>query len=99
MLGFSQLLKPLKWQDLLEKGKKAAMHFEQVQRFILEKKIQRFVRKFKRVKNIHDMQFWVFSFSKTEDMRSKVRQKKVGENGCCRNCFINKSSCNTFPLI
>ena len=34
-LGFSQLSKPLKWQDLLEKGKKAAKRFEQVQRFIL----------------------------------------------------------------
>ena len=39
MLGFSQLSAPLKWQDLLEKGKKAAMRFEQVQRFILAKKI------------------------------------------------------------
>ena len=38
MLGFSQFLKPIKWQDLLEKGKKmAAMRFEQ--RFILAKKI------------------------------------------------------------
>ena len=39
MLGFSQLSKPLKWQDLLEKGKKASMRFEQVQRSILAKKI------------------------------------------------------------
>ena len=41
MLGFSQLSKPIKGQDLLEKinGKMAAMCFEQVQRFILAKKI------------------------------------------------------------
>ena len=39
MLGFSQLSKPIKWQDLLEKDKMAAMRFEQVQRFILAKKI------------------------------------------------------------
>ena len=39
MLEFSQLSKPIKWQDLLEKGKKmAAMRFEQVQRFLLAKK-------------------------------------------------------------
>ena len=38
MLGFSQVLKPIKWQDL-EKEKMAAMHFEQVQRFIFAKKI------------------------------------------------------------
>ena len=51
------------------------------------------------MKNIHDMQFGGFLFSKKEDMRSKVRQKKVGENDYCRNCFINNSSCHTFPLI
>ena len=33
-----------------------------------------------------------FLFSKTEDMCSKVRQKKVGENGYCRNYFIKQSS-------
>ena len=30
MLGFSQVLKPIKWQDLLEEAKMAAMRFEQV---------------------------------------------------------------------
>jgi len=39
MLGFSQVLKPIKWQELLEEGKMAAMRFKQVQRFILAKKI------------------------------------------------------------
>ena len=39
MLGFSQLSKPIKWQDLLEKEKMAAMRLEQVQRFILANKI------------------------------------------------------------
>ena len=34
MLGFSQLSKPIKWQDLLEKGKNGHS-FEQVQRFML----------------------------------------------------------------
>ena len=37
MLGFSQVLKPIKWQDL-KKEKMAAIHFKQVQRFILVKK-------------------------------------------------------------
>ena len=37
MLGFLQLSKPIKYQDLLEKM--AAMRLEQVQRFILAKKI------------------------------------------------------------
>ena len=32
-------------------------------------------------------------------MRSKVRQNKFGENGCCRHYFIKKSFCHTFPLI
>ena len=32
-------------------------------------------------------------------MRSKVRQNKFGENGYCRNCFIKKSFCHTFPAI
>ena len=40
-----------------------------------------------------------FSFSKTEDMRTKVRQNKCGENGYCRNCLIKKSFCHTFPVI
>ena len=42
-----------------------------------------------------------FLFSKTEDMRSKVRQNKFGENGycTCRNYFIEKSFCHTFPVI
>jgi len=35
MPAFSQVLKPIKWQDLLEEGKMATMHFEQVQRFNL----------------------------------------------------------------
>ena len=40
MLGFSQVLKPIKWQDLLEEGKKmGVMRFEQVQRFNLAKTI------------------------------------------------------------
>ena len=39
MLGFSQILKPIKRQDLLEEGKMAAMRLEQVQRFILAEKI------------------------------------------------------------
>ena len=39
------------------------------------------------MKSVHNMQL----FSKTEDMRSKVRQNKLGENGCCRNYFIKKS--------
>lgn len=40
-----------------------------------------------------------FLLSKTEDMRSKVRQNKFGENGYCRNSFINKSFCHTFLVI
>ena len=32
-------------------------------------------------------------------MHSKVQQNKVGENGYCRNCFIKKSFCHTFPVI
>ena len=32
MLGFSQVFKPIKWKDLLEEGKMAAVHFKQVQR-------------------------------------------------------------------
>lgn len=63
------------------------------------REIQRFVRKFKTMTSIHDMQFWDFLFSKTEDIRSKVRQNKFGENGYCRNYFINKSFCHTFPVI
>ena len=51
------------------------------------------------MKSIHDMQFLGFLFSKTEDMRSKVRQNKFGENGYCRNYFNNKSFCHTFPLF
>ena len=30
MLGFSQLSKPIKWQDLLEKGKITAMRFAKI---------------------------------------------------------------------
>ena len=33
-----------------------------------------------------------FSFSKTEDICSKVRQNKVGENGYCKNSLLNKVS-------
>ena len=29
----------------------------------------------------------------------KVRQNKLGENGYCRNYFIKKSFCHTFPVI
>ena len=32
-------------------------------------------------------------------MRSKVQQNKFGENGYCRNYFIKKSFCRTFPVI
>ena len=32
-------------------------------------------------------------------MRSKVRQNKFGENGYCRNYFIKKTFCHTFPVI
>ena len=40
MLGFSQVLKPIQRQELLEERKKmAAMRFEQEHRFILAKKI------------------------------------------------------------
>ena len=52
------------------------------------------------MKNIHDMQLILGClFSKTEDMRSKVRQNKFGENGYCTNDFIKKSFCHTFPVI
>ena len=52
------------------------------------------------MKSIHDTQFLGFLFSKTEDMRSKVRQNKFGENGYCRHYFIKESflpyiSCNS----
>ena len=47
------------------------------------REIQRFVRKFKTTKSIHDMQFWVFLFCVIEDMRTKVRQNKFGANGYC----------------
>ena len=56
-------------------------------------------KKFKTMKSIHDMQFWVFYFFKTKEMRSKVRQNKLGENGYCRNYFIHKGFCHTFPLF
>ena len=55
--------------------------------------------KIKTMKSIHDMQFWDFLFSKAEDMRSKVPQNKVGEDGYCRNYFIKQSFCHTFPVI
>ena len=42
--------------------------------------------------------FGLFIFQ-TEDMGSKVRQNKFGENGYCRNYFIKKSFCHTFPVI
>ena len=42
------------------------------------------------MKSVHNLKFWGFLFSKTEDMRSKVRQNKFGENGCCRHFFIKK---------
>ena len=32
-------------------------------------------------------------------MRSKVRQNTFGEDGYCRNYFIKKSLCHTFPVI
>ena len=51
------------------------------------------------MKSIDDMQFWVFSLYKTEDMRSKVQQNKFGENGYCKNYFINQSFFHTFPVI
>ena len=51
------------------------------------------------MKSIHDMQFGGFLFSKTEDMRSKVQHKKVGENGYCRNYVIKQRFCHTFPVI
>ena len=62
--------------------------------------MQRFIRKFKTMRSIRDMQVWVFFFiSKTEDMRLKVRQNKFGENGYCGNYFINEFlpyiSCNS----
>ena len=38
-------------------------------------------------------------FCKTEDMRSKVRQSKFGENGYCTNYFIKKSFCHTLAVI
>ena len=38
MLDFSQVLKPIKWQDLFEEGKKATMPFKELQGFILAKK-------------------------------------------------------------
>ena len=63
------------------------------------REIQRFVRKFKTLKSIHDMQFWVFLFFKTEDIRSRLRQNKFEENGYCRNYFIKNSFCLTFPVI
>ena len=38
-------------------------------------------------------------FSKTQDIRSKVRHNKFGKNGHCRNYFIKKSFCHTFPVL
>ena len=38
MLDFSQVLKPIKRQDLFEEGKKATMPFKELQGFILAKK-------------------------------------------------------------
>ena len=38
MLDFSQVLKPIKWQDLFEEGKKATIPFKELQGFILAKK-------------------------------------------------------------
>ena len=49
-------------------------------------------------KSIHDMEFCFF-FTKTEDMRSKMGQNKVGENGYCRNYFIEQSFCHIFPVF
>ena len=52
------------------------------------------------MKSVHDEQFWAgFLFSKTEDMRSKVRQNELGENGYCRKYFIQSSFWRTFPVI
>ena len=51
------------------------------------------------MKTIHNMQFCVFLFSRTEYKRSKVLQIKFVENGYCRNYFIKKSFCHTFPVI
>ena len=51
------------------------------------------------MKSIHDMQVLGFFITKTEDMRSKVRPNKVGENGYCRNYFITQSFFHTFPVI
>ena len=38
-------------------------------------------------------------FSKTQDIRSKVRHNKFGKNGYCRNYFIKKSFCHTFLVL
>ena len=40
--------------------------------------IQRFVRKFKKMKSIHDMQFWVFCF----------RKQKIGPQRCSRMAVV-----------
>jgi len=39
MFGFPQVLEPIKWQVLLEKGKNSPIRFEQVQRFVLAKNV------------------------------------------------------------
>ena len=48
--------------------------------------------KFKTMQSIHDMQFLVFYFTKKEDMRSKVRQNKFGNN----YLFISVVNMNLF---
>ena len=43
-----------------------------------------------------------FGFSllfQTLDIRSKLRQNEVGENGYCRNYFIKQSFCHVFAVI
>ena len=63
------------------------------------REIQRFVWKFKTIKSVPDMQFWVFSFSKTEDKRSKGAAEERWRNGYSRNYFIKTIFCPIFSVI
>ena len=51
------------------------------------------------MKNNHDVQFWVFLFSKTEAMGSWVWLDKVGQNAYSINYFIKQRFCHSFPVI
>ena len=51
------------------------------------------------MKSIHDGQFRVLVFYKTEHLHLKVWLNKVGENGYCRDAFSKQRFSHIFPVI